>query len=143
MGYRLSCSPICGILVPQPGIKPASLALQGVILTTGPPGKSQAILSNSPLIAGHLAAITNKSVHTFLGSAVNRSGLLRWLSGKESTCQYRRRRRHGFDPWVGKIPRRRKLQLMSVFLSGKSHGQSSLAGYSPWGHKESHAHEKI
>ena len=28
-------------------------------------------------------------------------GLLRWHSGKESTCQCRR---HGFDPWVGKIP---------------------------------------
>ena len=27
-----------------------------------------------------------------------------WVSGKESTCQCRRRRRHGFDPWVGKIP---------------------------------------
>ena len=35
------------------------------------------------------------------------SGLSRWLSGKESTCQCRR---HGFDPWVGKIPWRRKWQ---------------------------------
>ena len=26
------------------------------------------------------------------------------LSGKESTCQCRRCRRRGFDPWVGKIP---------------------------------------
>ena len=25
-------------------------------------------------------------------------------SGKESTCQYRRHRRHGFDPWVKEIP---------------------------------------
>ena len=24
-----------------------------------------------------------------------------------------------------------------VFLPGKSHGQRSLVGYSPWGHKES------
>ena len=36
--------------------------------------------------------------------------LPRWLSGKESTCQCRRLRRHGFDPWVGKIPWSRKWQ---------------------------------
>ena len=35
------CSVTCGILVPWPGIKPKSLALQGRFLTTGPPGKSQ------------------------------------------------------------------------------------------------------
>ena len=28
-----------------------------------------------------------------------------------------------------------------VFLPGESHGQRSLAGYSPWGHKESHRTE--
>ena len=28
-------------------------------------------------------------------------------SGRESTCQYRRHKRHGFDPWVGRIPWRR------------------------------------
>ena len=37
-------------------------------------------------------------------------GLPRWLSGKESTYQCRRHRRYGFDPWVGKIPWRRKWQ---------------------------------
>ena len=52
--------------------------------------------------------------------------------GKESTCQCRK---CGFDPWVEKIPWRRKWQPTLVFLSGKFHGQSSLAGYSPWGHK--------
>ena len=30
-------------------------------------------------------------------------GLPRWLSGKDSACQCRSHRRHGFDPWVGKI----------------------------------------
>ena len=39
--------------------------------------------------------------------------------------------RPGFDPWVGKIPWRGKWQPTPVFLSGKSHGQRSLAGYSP------------
>ena len=42
-----------------------------------------------------------------------------------------------FDPWVGKIPWRRKWQPTPVFLLGKSHGQRSLAGDSPWGYKES------
>ena len=46
-------------------------------------------------------------------------------------------RRCGFDPWVGKIPWRRAWQPTPVFLPGESHGQRSLAGHSPWGHKES------
>ena len=37
----------------------------------------------------------------------------------------------GFDPWVGKIPWRRAWQPTPVFLPGASHGQRSLAGYSP------------
>ena len=37
----------------------------------------------------------------------------------------------GSDTWVRKIPWRRKWQPTSVFLPGKSHGQRSLAGYSP------------
>jgi len=34
-----------------------------------------------------------------------------------------------FDPWVGKIPWRRKWQPTPVFLSGKFHGQRNLADY--------------
>ena len=44
---------------------------------------------------------------------------------------------HGFNPWVRKIPWRRKWQLTPVFLPGEPHGQRSLASYSPWGRKES------
>ena len=47
-------------------------------------------------------------------------------------CQ---RRRCEFDPWVGKIPWRRKWQPAPVSLPGKSHGQRSLVGDRPWGHK--------
>ena len=39
------------------------------------------------------------------------------------------------SPWVGKTPRNRKWQPTPVFLPEKSRGQRSLAGYSPWGHK--------
>ena len=60
-------------------------------------------------------------------------GFPRWLSGKESACQWGR---WGFSPWIGKIPWRGKWQPTPLFLPGKSHGQRSLAGYSPWGGKE-------
>ena len=44
-------------------------------------------------------------------------------------------RRFGFNPWVRKISRR--VESILVSLPGKFHGQRSLAGCSPWGHKES------
>ena len=55
---------------------------------------------------------------------------------EESSCQNRRSKRLGFNPWVSKIPRRRKWQSTPVFLPGESHGQRSLGVYSPWGCKE-------
>ena len=54
-------------------------------------------------------------------------------SGKESACQCRRCKRRRSDPWVGKIPWRRAWQSTPVFLPGESHGQRSLASYSPQG----------
>ena len=57
-------------------------------------------------------------------------------SGKEPSSPCRRRKRHGFDPWAGKIPWRRKWQPAPVFLPEKFHGRRSPAGYSPWGCKE-------
>ena len=59
-----------------------------------------------------------------------RLGLPRWHSGKESVCQCRRRKRHSFNPWV------REMTTHSSVLAGKFHGQRSLAGYSPWGHRK-------
>ena len=56
-------------------------------------------------------------------------------SGKESTCQCKRCKRLGFDLWVVKIPWRRKWQPTLVFLPGTFHGQKSLEGYTPRGHK--------
>ena len=69
-----------------------------------------------------------------------------WSNGKESTCQCRKCKRHRFDPFIGKIPWSRKWQPTSVFLHGKFHGQRSLAGYSPWAHKDwatEHAHTHL
>ena len=53
------------------------------------------------------------------------------------------------ETWVrslggeGSIPWRRKWQPTPVFLPGESHGWRSLAGYSPWGRKESDTTERL
>ena len=54
-------------------------------------------------------------------------------SGRKPTCQCqcRRSKKCRFDPWIGKIPWRRKWQPTPVFFPGESHGQRSLVGYSP------------
>ena len=61
------------------------------------------------------------------------------LEGKSVCLQCRR---PGFDPWVRKIPWRWKGQPTPVLLPGKFHGWRSLAGYSPWDHKESDMTER-
>ena len=53
--------------------------------------------------------------------------------GKEPTCQCKSHKTHGFNPWVKKIPGRRRYQPIPVFLPREFHGQKSLEGYSPWG----------
>ena len=50
-------------------------------------------------------------------------------TGKESTCQCRRFKKC-------KIFWRRAWQPTPLFLPRESHGQRSLVGYSPQGHKE-------
>ena len=63
-----------------------------------------------------------------LSSTLNLFAIKSWkigpdgASGKEVACQCRRHKRHGFDPWVGKISWRRKWQPTPVSLLGKSHG---------------------
>ena len=48
-----------------------------------------------------------------------------------------------WETWDGKMPWRRKWQPTLVFLPGKSHGQRSLAGCSPWGRKELDMTERL
>ena len=62
---------------------------------------------------------------------------------KKSTGQCWSCRRYGFDPWVRKIPCRRKWQPIPEFLPGKLHEQRSLVGYSPRGHKELDTTEQL
>ena len=49
----------------------------------------------------------------------------------------------GIDPWVRKIPWRRAWLPTAVFLPRESYGWRSLAGYSPWGHKDSDTIEQL
>ena len=63
------------------------------------------------------------------------------VAGTSRIClQYKR---PGFNPWIRKIPWRREWLTTLVFLPGESHGQRSLVGYSPWGHKESDMTEQL
>ena len=66
--------------------------------------------------------------------------LPRWHRGKESACQSRRWKRQEFDPWVAKIPWRRKWEPTPVSLLGRFHGPRNLVVCSPWGCKELDTH---
>ena len=63
-----------------------------------------------------------------------------WLRWSRVCLKCRRPR---FDPWVGKIPWKRKWQPTLVFLPGEFHGWKSLADYSPWYCKESDMTEQL
>ena len=80
------------------------------------------------------AAVTNyHKLGSFKGFAGERASVVK--KKKKKICLPNRR--PGFDPWVGKIPWRRKWQPTSVFLPREFHGQRCLVGYSPWGCKDS------
>ena len=68
--------------------------------------------------------------------------LSRWLSGKESACQWRRSWRYGFSQsrgWEDALEE--EMATHSSILAGKSHGQRSLTGYNPRACKESNTTE--
>ena len=48
---------------------------------------------------------------------------------KTTTCQCRRVRRPGFDPWARKVPWRSEWHPTPVFLPGEFHGLGRLEGY--------------
>ena len=89
-------------------------------------------LSHAYMTTGKTITLTSR---TFVGKVM--SLLLNMLSrlvitflprGKRIHLQSRRYRGLWFDPWVGKIPWRRKWQCTPVFLPGRFHGQRSLEG---------------
>ena len=114
--FSLSCPAVCGIKLVSP-------ALEEGFLTSIPSRRS---------LRGTFKMLW------YAGSV----GLPWWLSSKKSAYKCRRLMRHGFNPWVGKIPWRRKWQPTLLFLPWKSHGQRSLASCNPWDCKESDATEQ-
>ena len=65
--------------------------------------------------------------HNRMTNTFTCAGFPRCISGKEPACQCRRHERHGFYPWIGRIPWRRAWQPTLVFLPGESHGQMLAA----------------
>ena len=71
-------------------------------------------------------AVTQRLLKVFLTCYCPVQGFLGGASGRESACQCRRLKIHGFDPWVGKIPWRRTWQPTLIFLPGEFHGQRTF-----------------
>ena len=77
----------------------------------------------------HICILNFWQFFFFLVISVSNVGLPCWLPVvKKSACQCRR---HGLNPWIRKIPWRRKWQLTPIFLPGKSHGKST-GGLQSW-----------
>ena len=73
---------------------------------------------------------------TFLLDAGLRLGIPGDASG--TSLPMRGYKRRGFHLWVRKIIWKRAWQPTPVFLPGESHGQRSMAGYSPWWQRVGH-----
>ena len=84
--------------------------------------------------------LSGPSLKSYYFSYLNKQSIGRWGfpcgSAVKNLPLMQEIQRHGFDPWVGKIPWRRKWQPTPEIWPWKSHGQRSLVGYSSWGCKE-------
>ena len=112
----------CGVYFPDWELSLGPLCWEHGVLATRPPGKP---FNYIYIFKEYRYSGDTRQIVPYL------RGLPGWLSGKESACWCRRYRRHWFDPWVGKIPWRRKGQPTPVFSRGKSQGQRSLVDHSP------------
>ena len=64
-------------------------------------------------------------------------------SGKEPTCQHRRCKRHGFDPWVRKIPLEKEMATHFSILAWRIPQTEEPSRLHPWGRKESDMTEQL
>ena len=117
----VSCSVMSGSLWPH-GLEPSSL-----LCPWNSPGQNTGVSCHSLLQEIFLTQRSNPGLHhcrrilyslSYQGSQKTDAGDLGLISGSE------------------RFPWRREWLLTPGFLSGESHEQRSLAGYSPWGHKE-------
>ena len=82
------------------------------------------MIYNIVLISGVPQTHSTIHIHTLGFSGVSDGKISAWNAGD-------------LDLWVGKIHWRREWQPTPVCLPGESYGLRSLAGYNPWGCKES------
>ena len=125
--HGISQARILQLDLPKPGIKPTSFlssALAGGFFT-----------SSTTWEASPLLRVGNSGWDQPSSSSPSLS--------MDNSCLCNQTWRCKFDPWVGKFPWSRKWQPTPVFLPGEFHGHRSLAGYSPWGHKESDTTEQL
>ena len=66
----------------------------------------------------HTYPLSNQYCNNMVGSA----------SGKEPACQFRRYKRHGFDPWVRKIPLEEGMTTHSIILAWRIPWTEELDG---------------
>ena len=116
------------------------MMLRGIGCGEGKSGSrgSKRGLGNGPIAKAGFFFFLSSFKLFLLHWGIANQGLLQWLSGKESACNAGDA---GSIPGSGRSPRRWTQQPTLVFLSEESHGQRSLAGYSPQGRKESHMTE--
>ena len=112
--------------LPNPGIEPVSLV--------------------SPALAGGcfpLSHLGSLRTYCFKLLLLLCHGLPRWLSGKESTASVEDAWDMGLIPGLGRSPGVGNGNLLQCSCLENPHGQRSLVGYSPWGHKESDRTERL
>ena len=135
--------------LPHPGIKlippvaPALLADSSLLSHLRKP--QETCMSRNTFYKYLLSQIFDK--HWTRGNSWTEFSYVQWQGDiyflLDGTVLKNQCRRRGFDPWVGKMPWSGKWQPTPVFLPGKFHGQRSLAGHSPGGHKISNTTEQM
>ena len=126
---RLNCSVVCGIFPDQ-----ASSVFLPLWQVESLPLLLISLYRRRPLDVQELSQVHKSIASRFLPCR----GFPGGTSGKEPADKCRRRKRLEFDPWVGKIPWRKKWLSTPVSMPGESHGQINLAGYGPQGHRVRH-----
>ena len=117
----------CKILVPQPQIRPSEIWQWKLrVLTTRPPGKSLQYLLKVDIIKSRRRQWYPTSV---LLPGKSMDGGAWWAAVHGVTKN---------QTWL-----RTFTSPTPIFLPGEFRGQRNLAGYSPWGHKESDTAEQL
>ena len=113
------CSPLSKVHRVPPGVLRSYTSIRPSLC----PPRAHSPVSSSFSLSIHSVNIPFTILKQSIGIIIYLPGLP-WLTGKESACQCKR---HGFNPWVRKIPWSWKWQTTPVFLPGKN-----LSWEIPW-----------